>query len=139
MDGIYHVLRLFEDPEISHVENNVDPIRDLQIIYDELILKDLEFLQKRLSEVETKIMRYNDGDAKEEKETLDLALALLKSNKWISSGTWTSKNVEILNKYTYLTAKPMIYLLNLSEEDFVKKKNKWLKGVKDWITENHPG
>jgi len=39
----------------------------------------------------------------------------------------------------YLTAKPMIYLLNLSEEDYLKKKNKWLKGVKDWITENHPG
>jgi obg-like ATPase 1 len=50
VDGIYHVVRAFEDPEITHEEVTVDPIRDMQIIGDELCLKDIEFLAKRIVE-----------------------------------------------------------------------------------------
>jgi len=114
VDGIYHVLRAFEDPEISHVENDVNPVRDLQIIYDELILKDIELLEKRIAELDTKINRTNDKESKEEGEVLKKAMVLLKENKWISVGTWLTKEVEVINKFMFLTAKPMVYLINLS-------------------------
>ena len=52
VDGIYHVVRAFDDEEITHEEVTVDPIRDMQIISEELILKDIEFLAKRITEIE---------------------------------------------------------------------------------------
>jgi obg-like ATPase 1 len=49
-DGIFHVVRAFDDPEITHEENSVDPVRDMEIICNELVLKDIEFLTKRITE-----------------------------------------------------------------------------------------
>jgi obg-like ATPase 1 len=49
-DGIFHVVRAFDDPEITHEENSVDPVRDMEIICNELVLKDIEFLAKRIVE-----------------------------------------------------------------------------------------
>ena len=71
-DGIFQVVRVFEDAEIVHTENEIDPIRDLKIISDELILKDLDFLSKRMEEVEQKAAKHaTEKDIKEEKDILD--------------------------------------------------------------------
>lgn len=56
-DGIYHVVRAFEDPNVSHTENDVNPVRDLDIISTELILKDEEYVDKRLDDLVQKIKR----------------------------------------------------------------------------------
>lgn len=58
-DGIYHVVRAFEDEEIAHTEISVDPIRDMEIIHEELVLKDLEYVQNRLEDIEKTIKRNN--------------------------------------------------------------------------------
>ena len=60
-----------------------------------------------------------------------------KSN--VRFGDWNDKEVDVLNKHLFNTSKPMIYLLNMSEEDYIKKKNKWLGKVKQWIDEHDPG
>jgi obg-like ATPase 1 len=52
---------------------------------------------------------------------------------------WNEREIEVLNKYLFNTSKPMVYLLNMSEEDYIKKKNKWLGKVKQWIDEHDPG
>jgi len=52
---------------------------------------------------------------------------------------WDAKEAEVLKEQLFLTAKPVIYLVNLSEEDFKRKKNKWLPKLKDWIDKNDPG
>lgn len=52
---------------------------------------------------------------------------------------WHEKDIEVLNKHLFNTSKPMVYLLNMSEEDYIKKKNKWLGKVKQWIDEHDPG
>jgi obg-like ATPase 1 len=57
----------------------------------------------------------------------------------IRFGDWNEKEIDVLNKHLLNTSKPMIYLLNMSEEDYVKKKNKWLGKVKQWIDENDSG
>lgn len=59
VDGIYHVVRAFEDEEITHTENSVDPIRDMEIINTELVLKDLEYIDNRLEDLDKLIKRTN--------------------------------------------------------------------------------
>jgi obg-like ATPase 1 len=50
--------------------------------------------------------------------------------------TWTSKDVEFINKYQFLTTKPVTYLVNMSEKDYVRQKNKWLVGISEWVKNN---
>jgi len=65
--------------------------------------------------------------------------ALLEDRKWVRSGDWTRTDIESLNSYLFLTSKPVIYLVNLSKNDYIKKKNKWLPKIAAWIKENVPG
>lgn len=139
VDGIYHVVRAFEAEDVTHTEGDVDPIRDMEIITGELIAKDLQILNKRLGEVEKDIARAAKKDDLEEKATLDKAKALMVAGKWVRSGEWTEKEVDTLNKYLFITSKPVCYLVNLSIDDFKSKKNKWLPKIQEWITKNVPG
>lgn len=63
-DGIFHMVRIFDEPDIIHVEGNVDPIRDIEIIHDELRLKDLEMAKKVGDDLEKKAVRGNDKTLK---------------------------------------------------------------------------
>jgi obg-like ATPase 1 len=139
VDGIYHVVRAFEDEDITHTENSVDPIRDMEIINNELILKDLEYVNNRMEDLDKQIKRTSNKEAKEEIEILGRVKVLLDQNKWVRKGEWKSAEIEVLNGHRFITAKSVVYLINLSEEDFEKKKNKWLKKIKDWIENNIPG
>src|ERR1700745_3511815 len=71
VDAIAHVVRCFEDPDVAHVADKIDPIADIDTIETELMLADLESLEKRVDNLERKA-KGNDKDAKEAKETLDL-------------------------------------------------------------------
>merc|ERR1711997_846637 len=64
---------------------------------------------------------------------------LVEEKKHIRFGDWKDKEVELLNKHLFITAKPMIYLVNLSEKDFIRKKNKWLPKIKEYVDKNDPG
>lgn len=140
VDGIFHVVRAFENSEIAHTEGDVDPIRDLKIISDELRLKDVQRLTERVNDLSRQVSRGQDKTKKSELEVLEQVLAHLNDGKWISSKTdWPLKSIEILNDYQFLTAKPVIYLVNLSERDFTRQKNKWLNGINTWVNENLPG
>ncbi len=118
VDGIYHVLRAFDNPEIVHTENEVDPIRDLQIISDELRYKDMEYVDKRLDECNGKIIKQNDKSVVIERDLLEKVKLTLDGKRWVRQDDWTAKEVEELNKHLFLTAKPVVYLVNLSAEDF---------------------
>lgn len=139
VDGIYHVLRAFDDPNVTHTENEVDPVRDVQIIATELALKDLEYCNNRIEDCEKKIKRNNDKEAREEKELLTKVIAMLEANKWVRLGDWKADEIALLNTHRLLTAKPVVYLVNLSAADFLAKKNKFLVHIKNWITANIPG
>lgn len=134
------MIRIFDDEEIVHVEGNVDPIRDIDIINDELRLKDLEYVQRFHDEIEKKVVRSGDKALKPEFEVLQKALQMLKEEKrWVRYGDWNEKEIEILNKHLLLTSKPLVYLLNMSENEYIKRKNKWLPKIKTWVDENDPG
>merc|ERR1712110_865811 len=132
-DAIFHMLRVFKDDDITHVEGEVDPVRDIQIINDELRLKDLQAIKKPLDDMEKLYVRGNDKKYKDEFDTLVKVREGLEAGKHVRFLEWSEKEIDILNKHLFLTAKPMIYLLNMSKKDYIKKKSKWLMPIKQKI------
>jgi len=138
-DAMFHLCRTFEDKEITHVEGEVDPVRDLDIINEELRLKDEEFFLKAFADLEQKYKR-GEKKLKAEYEIMcEMKELLCEQKRHLRFGRWSAAAVEILNKHLFITTKPMIYLINLSEKDFIRKKNKWLPKIKEYIDKNDPG
>lgn len=139
-DAIFHLCRAFEDPDVTHVEGEVDPVRDLEIISEELRLKDEETLEKTLEKMERTVIRANDKKMKPEYDTLvKVKSVICEEKKHIRFADWSAHDIEVLNKYLFLTSKPVVYLVNLSDKDFIRKKNKWLIKIKEWVDKNDPG
>lgn len=139
VDGIYHVLRAFKDKDIEHFEGSVDPVRDAETVSRELRLKDIEMLKKTL---EGLLKAKDRGIAKDKEAEIELAqkvLAMLEDGKDVREGVWNSKDVEWLNTQLFLTAKPVVYLVNISKSDYETQKNKWLKKIKEWVDAKSPG
>ena len=97
----------------------------MEIIHNELRLKDLEYVTKRIDHLERQT-RGGDKALKYELEVLQKVRGLLEDEKKpVRFGTWDQKEIVELNKHLLITSKPMVYLLNLSEKDYIRKKNKW--------------
>lgn len=139
VDGIYHLVRAFDDEAVAHHENDVDPIRDLEVICEELVMKDLEMLGKRMDDLKHKIERFNDDKAIKEMELCQKVKELLDQKKWIKDQEWNAKEIDFLNEFRFFSAKPVVYLVNISEKDFKRKKNKYLPKINEWIKTNCPG
>lgn len=137
VDGIFHVCRAFSDEDVVHVEGDVNPVRDLEIIFNELRLKDLERLQKLEADAEARATRAGNNcpkDIKLELDTMRKAISILdKDNQPLRAHNWSGAEIEVLNQHLFLTAKPAIFLVNLSEKDYVRRKNKWLAKIKQWV------
>lgn len=122
VDGIYHVVRAFDDENISHYEMTVDPIRDLETISKELIAKDLQFLEQKMEAVDKLLKRNADKKALADKENIEKFKTVLEAGRWIKDEKWNMKEVEILNEFLFLTSKPVIYLVNIGDKEYEKKK-----------------
>lgn len=138
-DAIFHMVRAFPDDDVTHYMSRVDPVEDMAIIHEELRLKDEEFINKAVEHLDKS--RAKDKDAENR-------LVILKTiQEWVVDQKkdvrlkqdWTNKEIEVLQEVLMLTSKPVIYLINLSEKDYIRKKNKWLSKIAAWITENKPG
>ncbi|XP_054087225.1 obg-like ATPase 1 [Zeugodacus cucurbitae] len=139
-DAIFHLCRAFEDPDVTHVEGEVDPVRDLDIISEELRLKDEEKLLQNLDKLEKVVARGGDKKLKPEYDSMvKIKGVLVDEKKQLRFADWNAHDIETLNKYLFLTTKPVIYLVNLSEKDFIRKKNKWLPKIKEWVDKHDPG
>jgi len=136
VDGIFHVLRAFEDSEITHVDDTVDPVRDMETISEELRLKDIDFMNKKIEDLEKSMKRSNDKQLKIEHELCERVIKHLQDGKDVRLGDWKAADIEILNTFQLLTAKPVVYLVNMSEKDFQRKKNKFLPKIHAWVQEH---
>ncbi|KAI1739575.1 P-loop containing nucleoside triphosphate hydrolase protein [Xylaria scruposa] len=143
VDAIFQVVRCFDDAEIIHVEGDVNPVRDLDIIADELRTKDIEFAEKAIENQKKKTRVGGQSlevkKAKEEESIMEKVLAWLKDGKDVRKGNWTPKEVEVINTLFLLSAKPVVYLVNLSEKDYTRKKNKHLAKIAEWMKEHAAG
>lgn len=120
VDALIHVVRCFEDPEIEHVAHSVDPIRDLDIINTELVLKDLEILETFYKKQE-KLARASKGRI--EQNTLALLTKVkrtLETGKRLNQVEWSVEELEQLKPFQFLTMKPVMYLANVSEKDLLE-------------------
>jgi len=136
VDGIYHVVRAFEDKDVTHTEGEVSPTRDLEIIANELRLKDLETVRKRRDPISRQA--HADPTKRIEVEIYDKMISVLESEKDIKSADWSPKEVFILNELLLLTSKPATYLVNISEKDYKRQGNKWLKNIFQWVKDHSP-
>ena len=117
VDAIVHVLRCFEDDDIQHVSNKVDPLADAEVVETELMLADLESLEKR---VENASRRATSGDkeAKALASVLGQALELLKDGKPARlTEPQDDEEAALFEQAQLLTAKPILYVCNVAEED----------------------
>jgi len=134
VDGIFHVCRAFAGDEIVHVEGRVDPVADLEIIHNELRLKDTATVSGQIESKRKGVERGLGGkEAKAEFTSLEKIHAWLISGKDIRMGDWLVLDVEVLNRLQLLTAKPVVYLVNLSEKDYIRKANKFLEPLANWV------
>jgi len=115
VDAIIHVVRGFHDDDITHVEGNINPVRDIQIIETELLLKDLERLNKRKLKIQ-KQAKSKEKEAIIENKLLDQAIEELNNGKLLHNFGTNEVENNILKSWFLLTDKPMIFLCNISEE-----------------------
>lgn len=140
VDGIAEVVRVFEDSEITHVEDTIDPVRDLEIILNELFEKDLEVAIKAQDAAQKALRGQEKNKTKQlELQIVTKALDMLKEKKQIRFGDWKVNEIDTINSLCFLTAKPFIYLVNMSEKDYIRKGNKFLPKIKAWIDEHGGG
>ena len=118
VDAIIHVLRCFEDGDITHVEKSIDPIRDAEIVETELMLADLDGLEKRLSNAQKKA-KGGDSEAKDQIAVMELALAALQAGKPARTilSNLDAEKQKIFRLLQLITAKPVLYVANVAESE----------------------
>ncbi|MBO5376268.1 MAG: redox-regulated ATPase YchF [Bacilli bacterium] len=117
VDAIVEVVRCFEDNNIIHVENTVDPIRDIEIINLELSLADLEIVNSRIDKIKKKAETNRDKEALEEYSILKKAKEALEVGTALRRVDFSREELLYLKSFNLLTAKPIIYLANVVEDE----------------------
>jgi len=139
VDAIYHLTRAFVDKDIEHVEGNVDPVRDFEIIRGELIAKDLEWIKNHIEATKKTMRGKLTKEQQGELDTLERVRSTLEGNGEVRKPEWNNREIEILNRLPLLTAKPVVYLVNISKQNMEKSQNKWFKDIKEWVAKFSPG
>lgn len=137
VDAICHVVRCFSDGNITHVSGKVDPIDDVETINLELILADLESVDKRIGRVE-KMAKQKDKAAMAEFEVLAKLKEAFEAEQPARAITFTEEQMKIVKGLHLLTSKPVLYVANVSEEDVVDPSaNEFVQQVRDFAAQEH--
>ncbi len=132
VDAIVEVVRCFEDNNIIHVDGNVDPIRDIEVINIELILSDLEIIENRLNRIGKKAMMTKDKKELKEIELLQKVKDSLEKNIPLRRLSFDAEERKILSPYNLITIKPIIYVANVEEKEINNENNQYIKQVVDY-------
>ncbi len=127
-DAIIHVIRCFEDDNIIHVDGNVNPVRDKEVIDIELQLKDLESIEKKIASL-ARVIKSGDKDSLKENDLALRVKARLEQGISVRGMEMDEKEPAILNSFHLITSKPVLYLCNVSEAD-VKTGNAHVDALK---------
>ena len=140
VDAIVHVVRAFEDPNIVHVEGSVDPIRDIETINLELILSDLEILDRRIDKTK-KALKGGEKKYQSQLEFYERLHDLLESGKTARSMEMTEEEREMLSDVALLTLKPVIYAANVAEDDYgtAESDNPFVAQIRDFAAAERSG
>ena len=147
VDGIYHLIRGFDSDEVVHVDDSVDPIRDLETIQGELCAKDAAVLEK-VVEKEMDRVRKEKGMSRSAANVPlsedfvnahEKCTKLVKDNTPIQTGEFTAGEVDLIKDWGMITTKPQIYVVNLSQKNFIRKGSKYLPKINQWVKDHGGG
>ena len=130
VDAVAHVVRCFEDDNITHVNGQIDPIKDIEIIETELLLSDIANLEKRKTSLEKKA-KSNDKESKEKLILIEEILKKLNNNILFDFKSLDEKNEKYFQEFSLLTGKKMIYVCNVDEES-AKSGNQYSKKIDEY-------
>ncbi|MGO1469641.1 MAG: redox-regulated ATPase YchF [Tissierella sp.] len=136
VEAIVHVVRCFENDDIVHVNAEIDPVSDIEIINLELMLSDIEVLQKRLANAQRAVK--SDKSLAPEIKLIERALESLEAETSVRNLDLSDDEKKILKSLNLISAKPVIYVANVSEDDLLdEENNKYVKAVKDFASTEH--
>ncbi|MBW8782732.1 MAG: redox-regulated ATPase YchF [Verrucomicrobia bacterium] len=136
-DAIVHVVRCFVDDDIIHTMGAVDPVRDIEVITTELVLADLDAVEKRLNKTQ-KLAKSGDKDAQAEYALLERLVPHLNSNKPANVLPATDEEKKLLQFFQLLSAKPVLYACNVAESDLANaEENPFVKKVAEFVKAHH--
>ena len=128
MSALAHVVRCFEDENITHVDGSVDPRRDVEVINLELILADLESVTKRITRCE-KLLKTNDKENKIHFDLLNKIKCELESGKLINLQEYEVSEQKIIKQFQLLSSKPTFYIANIDDSEQAAKNLKELESI----------
>ncbi len=132
VDAIVHVVRCFDDENITHVEGATDPIRDVEIINTELILSDLEIVSNRLGKIEKKAETTKDKDAIKEVQLLRKVKDNLEKNICLRNVDFDKDELLLLKNFNFITLKKVIYVANVDEDSASVGDNEYSLKLKEY-------
>jgi len=137
VDAIVHVVRCFEDPDVIHTMGSVDPVRDIEVVGTELVLADLDLVQKRVDKTQKKA-KSGDKEAQAEVVLLERLLPHLNAGKPANTLTANEEEAKILKLLQLLSGKPVIYACNVAEDDLAKaEENQYVQKVAAFVKAHH--
>ncbi len=132
VDAICEVVRCFDDKNITHVDGEVDPLRDIETINLELTISDLDMVNNRIGKIEKKAKTNKDKEALLELEILEKAKENLEKSIPLRLVDFTEEQNKMIKSFQFLTGKPMIYLANIAEDELGQEENEYVKTVKEF-------
>jgi GTP-binding protein YchF len=136
VDAIVHVIRCFEDPDVVHVMGPVDPVRDHDVVTSELALADLAIVERRLEKTR-KTARAGDKDAQAEVVLLERVVGELNAGRGAREAGEGDAAVRFLRTLGLLTAKPILYAANVSEDDLASGGGTWITRLRAAVQSHH--
>lgn len=137
-DALCQVVRCFIDPDVIHVEGDVNPLRDIETIQLELIFADLEVVEKRLPKIQKRAQMKLDNEAVEEYEILEKVQKCLLDQLPIRSLNLTKAELKVIKNFSFLTAKPMLYVCNVAEDVVINhSENGFVNDIKELAVREH--
>ena len=130
-NAIVEVVRCFEDPNIIHVDGNINPIRDIEVINIELILSDLEIIDNRIGKIGKKATTNRNKDDLEEYNLLKKIKENLEKDTPIRKIDLNEDEKKIISSFNLITAKPIIYVANVKEEE-ITTGNNYVEKLKEY-------
>ena len=137
VDAIVEVVRCFEDKNIIHVENEIDPIRDIEIINVELMLSDLEIVDSRISRIGKKANQTRDKEMIKELDLLNKIKNSLEENIPVRQIELNEDEQKLISPFRLITSKPIIYMANISEDDLANDGNEYVELIRDYASKEH--
>ena len=137
VDAVVHVLRCFEDTDITHVLGGVDPLRDREVVNTELALADLETVERRIERVARKA-KSGEREAQRELALLERTRALLSEGKSLRDMEVEAEDLPLFKSFQLLSAKPVLYLANVAEGGLPEGKNEWTEKLREALEKEEP-